>query len=181
MAEVRESYPSTEDGSGVGVPLSNAVDTVTAASGKNGSIGFAFKNSSGAVVLPALNVSGQILVTPEVGTKKFATGALAPGSGTMVDITGATITLTATKVSTDVVVTVSCYRDALFNLVQIDDATTTILARFRVGPGQFSYVWTGNKKFVTAGAAGTQTLKVQGQNQNTLSEMDAEISLIELP
>jgi hypothetical protein len=181
MAEIRESFPTTETAAGAGAPLAQAVNTVTDPAGLTGSIAFSFKDSLGKVVLPALDPEGRVPVTLEgVGVEKFATGFLAAGSATMVDITGASVALTPDKIHSQIVVTVSCFRDAIFNLVQIDDATTTILARFRVGPGQYSYTWNGHKKLVTAGSTGTQTLKVQGQNLNTQSEMDAEISFIEL-
>jgi len=179
MAEVRESFPTTEDVNGVGTPLSNAVDVTTAAAALNGAVGFAFKDSSGNVILPQLSALGAIPVTEDSGPLKFAAGVLAAGSATMVLVTGATVALTVNKVSSQIKVTGSCYRDAVFEVIWNNNASETIIGKFRVGPGQFSYTWDGWKRLVTAGATGTQELKVKAQNINALSELSAEISFIE--
>lgn len=182
MPEVRSSYPTLENTStGDGEALASVVtgDSPTA---KKASIAIGFRDSSGNLVLPQLDSEGRLPVSQNgAGIEKAAAGSLAAGSATMVDITSATLSLTVNKVYAQIVVTVSCFRDAVWNVVFVDNGVSTIIGRIHTGSGLPSYKWDANKKFVTAGATGTQTLKVQGMNATALSELDAEISCIELP
>lgn len=181
MAELKEAFPVIADSvSGAGESLISRIEG-EAGAGMEGLIGFSFKDSSGNVVLPQLDTEGRILVNMEgAGTELAGEGALAAGSATMVNITNADITLTADAIYSKLSMSVSCFREALFHLVQVDDATSTILAKVRVGPGQYSFEWYGYNKKFTAGSTGTQTLKVMGQNIDKLSEMSAELSCVEL-
>lgn len=179
MAELRESFPVLEN-TGTGAGEAIAAKQVGAAPGAhNGIMGFAFRDSSGNLVLPQLNSEGRLPVTLEgAGVELGASGALAAGSATMVDITGATVTLVAGTVYTQIRANVSCFRDSLFHVVWMDDATPTIIGKIRVGAGQYNFEWTAGKRYVTAGASGVQTLKIMGQNVNSLSEMSAELSCV---
>jgi len=180
MSEIRESFPTTELADGTGAPLANAVNTVTDPTGLNGSIGFAFKDSAGKVVLPILDAEGRLPVTLEgAGTELSGSGFLAAGSATMVAITSADITLSPSKTYTQLRVNVSCFRDALFNVIQQNDVTLTVIGRIRVGSGQYTFEWTAGKKYVVAGATGVQKILIKGQNMNTQSEMSAELSCVE--
>lgn len=180
MAEIRESFPSLEDASGVGAPLSKAVNATTDPTGLSGSIGFSFKDSLGNVILPTLDGEGRLPVSLEgAGIEKSAVGVLAAGSATMVLITGASITLTVNKIYTQIRANVSCFRDAVYNVIHSDNAVETIIGKIRVGSGQYTFEWTAGKKYVTAGATGVQLLLIKGQNQNTQSEMSCELSCVE--
>lgn len=180
MAEIRESFPILENtGTNAGEALASKQEGV-APGGHNGLMAFSFKDSAGDLALPQLDPEGRLPVTLEgVGVEKSAAGELAAGSGTMVDITGATVSLTNDKIYSQIKVNVSCFRDALFNIVFVDNGVSTIIGRGRVGSGQYSVSVDLHKKLVTAGSTGAQVLKVQGQNMNTLSAMSAEISFIE--
>ena len=180
MSESRESFPVLENtGTGAGEALASKQEGV-APGADNGLMGFAYKDNDGNLVLPQLDPEGRLPVTSEgAGVEHSAAGELAAGSGTMVDITGATITLPNDKLIREIKVNVSCFRDALFNVVALDDVTPTIIGRIRVGSGQYTFEWDGHKKEYTTGSSGTQVLKVQGQNQNTQSAMSAEISCVE--
>lgn len=180
MAEIRESFPVLENTSTqAGEALASKQEGV-APGADNGLMGFSFKDSDGNLVLPSLDSEGRLPVTSEgAGVEHSAAGELAAGSGSMVDITGATFNLPNAKVIREIRANVSCFRDALFNIVSVDDGTPTIIGRIRIGSGQYTFEWNGHKKQYTTGVTGTQTLKVQGQNQNALSAMSAEISAVE--
>jgi hypothetical protein len=172
MAEVKEVFPIVADFASEEGQSLHSIQSGVAPSTRRGIIGFSFKDSSGNVVLPQLDSQGRILTSSEgAGVEYAADGELAAGSLSMADITGAAITLTADKTYSKLQATVSCFRESVFHIVQIDDATTEILARVRVGPGQYTFTWNGGLKQFTAGSTGTQTLKVMGQNLDKASAM----------
>jgi hypothetical protein len=180
MSEIRESFPSLEDSStGAGVAAQKSQNGDSSA-GKVGMTVWAFKDSSGNIVHPQLNSLGQIPVTTEsTGTHKYARGIKSGGSAALTDITGATIALTNSKVYTKISVTVSGFRDTVCQIQWIDNLTTNIIGDINTGSGQYTFTWMQPEMQLTAGATGTQTLKVQGLNQNTLSDIKATISCVE--
>jgi hypothetical protein len=181
MAEVKEVFPIVADFATEAGESLHSIQEGVAPSTRRGSIGFAFKDSSGNVVLPQLDSEGKLPVTSEgAGIEVAANGELAAGSLSMADITGATLTLTADAEYNNLQFVVSSFRESVFHLVQIDDATTTILARVRVGPGQYTFLWNGGKRKIVAGSTGTQTLKIQGQNLDKASAMSADLSAVEI-
>ena len=135
-----------------------------AAAGTSGTVAFAFKDSSGNLVLPQLDASGQIKVSFTDNTCLKSTAGLVAGSTSLQDVTGASITLTASTSYKEIGFVLSCRRDSLFQIVQVDDATTTVIAEFIVGAGQYTIVGELHCLVITAGATGTQTLKVRGKN-----------------
>jgi hypothetical protein len=233
MADVRESFPSLEGASGEGLAL-RSVQQGEAVAGKNGALGFAFKDgsgnaiaapvkqsgdapgdavptlaakdnagnlveipvkqegqapgdavpvlgfkdSSGDLVAPQLNAAGAVPVTFDAGTEVYARGTAA-GNASLTDV--AVLTLTASTMYKGIEALVSCFRDAIFQVVQVDDATTTVLAEFLCGPGQFTNFAKLENMIITAGASGTQQLKIRAQNLNALSDFRATIASIELP
>jgi hypothetical protein len=205
MADVRESFTTLEGSSQEGLAL-RAVQQGDAVTAKNGSLGFAFmdgsgnakaapikvignapgdavpvlgfRDSSANLTAPQLDASGRLPVTFDAGTELYDRG-LASGSLTNVDV--ATIVLTATEVYKGIEVVASCFRDAIFEVVQVDDATTTILADILCGPGDYSQLVTISNMIITAGASGTQELKVRAKNLNALSDFRATIATVELP
>lgn len=225
MADLRESFATLEDSSTQEGKALAARQEGDAAAAQNGSIGFSFKDSSGNVVLPALDAAGNVpvvvdhqdqegdaaagkeglvafafkdsagdLVLPQLDSngaiqtslaatttrKKSQAGELAAGSATLADVTNASITLTASKVYYGVSMIGSCRRDALFQLVQVNDATSTVLAEFIVGAGQYSFEASLPDLEITAGATGTQTLKVVAKNFEALSSLRAVITVKEV-
>lgn len=179
MSDIRASFATLEDGTGAGVAVTKSV-AGDVASAKVGPTVFGFKDSSGNIVLPQLDAQGRLPVTNDgAGTKLSAQGSLAAGSATMVDVTGATITLVASKTYDQIVVTISCFRDAVFNIIKSDNGVATIIGKCRTGSGQYSYRWDGAGQSFVAGATGAQLLKIQAQNISTLSEFDAEVSVIQ--
>lgn len=178
--ELRESFPGLEDAAGAGVAMSKS-EAGDVAAGKIGSVGFAFKDSAGNLILPQLDAEGRILVSMDAsGTPKKASGVVTAGQATLLIVTGAELTLTASKNHSKIAVQVSCFRESYFELQQVDNLTTTVLARFRVGPGQYTAILNHPAMEVLSGATGTQKLQVFGYNIDKLSQLDANLSLIEL-
>ena len=185
MADPREIFPILDDGSDVGVVPRAVVDGVTSPAGEYGMIGFSFKNSAGNVVLPQLNPEGAIPVTLDAGTTLRANGELAAGSASLVDVTGALITATLNKAYSKLNMFVSCRRDALFQLVHVDDSggspTETVLVEAVLGAGQYSVpAKVEPDYFDTTGGTGVQEFKVKGMNFNALSSLRAALSVNEI-
>lgn len=177
MADLRESFPTLENVlTSEGVALGARAEG-DAAAGIQGSIGFAFKDSSGNVVLPQLNSQGQIQVTSELaGNGKRARGTVA-GSGTQVTV--ATLALVAGKKYENLDFVVSCFRDAVFSIIWNDNGVESILADALVGPGQFSFHAKLEELEFTAGT-GTQQILVKALNLGALSDFRAALSIKEL-
>lgn len=180
MAEVKENFPivadfATEEGQSL-----HSIQSGVAPSTRRGSIGFSFRDSAGNVVLPQLDSENRLPVSFEGAGVEYSAQGEHAGSLSAVDVTGASLTLTTSKRYTNFTATVSCFRETIFSLVQIDDATTTVIEKWRVGPGQYTFTWNGGKKFFNSGASGTQTLKIQGQNLDKAATMNASLSALEL-
>ena len=177
MADIREIFPILDDGTGAGAALSSA-QSGDAASGKIGSVAFAFQDSSGNLALPALSVSGQVPVTlAATGTQVWAQGESTAGSLTVVNV--ATLTLTAGKDYSDIMILVSSRRDALFQLVWNDNGTPNVIYDVIVGAGQYSFsVCIDNVKF-TAGASGTQQLILKAHNFEKASALRGTVAAME--
>jgi len=178
MADKRESFPSLEiDGTEVGAALA-ARQHGDAALAKNGAIGFAFRDASDNVVMPKLNSAGQLPVTSEAsGNGKTANGKLV-GTQTQADV--AVLTLTPDKRYENLDLIVSCFRDSIFELVQVDDATETSHGEFLVGPGCVSLHAKLQEFEILAGSTGTQELIIRGENANATSDMRAIFTIKEL-
>ena len=172
----RESFPTLEDASGEGVAL-RAMQQGDSPTSKNGAIGFAFRDSFGNVVLPQLLPDGSISISTDApGT---AIKVRNENAGSLSPVTVASLTLTATKVYEDVAMVLSCFQESLLELVQLDNATETVLCEYLVGPGQYTIESEYFDK-VTAGATGTQTLRIRGTNFKHTSTMRAYLRATEL-
>lgn len=151
----------------------------------NGLIGFSFKDSSGNVVLPQLDASGRIPVTPDpTGVCYYGNGELAAGSLSLADITNAVATLVLEKSYSQIGAFASCLQTSLFQIVHVDDAggtpVETVLGEFIVGPGQFSFEAELHCFILsTVGNTGIQELKLKGQNFRKLSSMRGSVSALE--
>jgi len=182
MADTREIFGTLEDlTTNSGANLAKRVEG-NASSGINGSIGFAFKDSSGNVILPQLTGAGQVPVSLSApGVKKHVRGEDAAGSATVVTV--ATLALTATKVYADLNFIVSCRRAALFQIIWNDAGAETVLADAIVDAGQYSFHAFMNDVMFTAGATGTQQLLVKANNldgASKVSALRATVDILEL-
>lgn len=181
MAHVRESFPVLEDAltkEGVAPHKSQNGD---ASAGKVGMTVWAFKDASGNLVHPQLNSEGALVVTSEgAGISKSATsdGEVA-GSLTLTTI--CEVSLTASKTHGKIHAHGSCFKEAIFYLIQQDDATETIISSFIVGPGQYSFnADLKSTEFVT-GSTGTQKLILKAKNLSKESDFLGDISCLEFP
>jgi hypothetical protein len=180
MADLREAFPILEDLTGAGVAPSKS-ENGDASAGKVGATVWAFKDASGNLVHPQLTPDGRIPMTQDAaGTFRNAKGELASGSATFADVTGASLTLAPSKTFVKLSAMVSCFREAIFQITQINDASTTILAEIVIGPGQYTFTWTQPDFEISSGSTGTQTLKVVGKNLDKLSSLRATITCVEV-
>lgn len=177
MSHVRESFPVLVDATGEGTDI-RAMQVGDAPASKNGLIGFSFKDSSGNVVLPTLASNGTLPVS--LGAASTPKSVRNENAGSLTALVVASLTLTASKVYEELCVTVSSYQETHFQLVQVDDATTTVIDDYIVGPGQYTFHADLCNTTITAGATGTQVLKIMGTNLKKASNMQARISAAEL-
>lgn len=178
MADTAELFRILEDGSSNGVaPRAKAVGD--APSTDNGLMGFSFRDSGGNLVLPQLNASGQLPVTlGAAGTAVRNSGTATPGalnSDTIVN----TIVLTASETYEATMAMASSFQDCLWRLIHHDNGVNNELARFVTGSGDFTHSTDLSNITFTAGATGTQELRLVGrQLRGGLSDMHGTISAL---
>lgn len=188
MADVQELFPTTKASDDSGVALDNAVDATTAAAALNGAVGFAFKDSSGDVILPALTAAGAISVdTGAAGTQKQDEGTVT-STGLDNEDTIATITaLTVAKVHTIQFYQTSSYHPTRWAAYYVDDAggspVDTLIATWLTGPGDFNHCCSPTcMTFDTTGGTGTQEFQIRGtQLRGAVTDMHAFGCLTEAP
>lgn len=183
MADPKESFPILVDGTtgaGASPTKKSAGD---AAAGAVGSVAFAWRDSSGNVVLPQLDANGKVQVSAQqtASSYKTAKGENATGSLSAADVTGASITLAASKLITGIEVVGSCRQPSLFQLIKSDNAAETVLTEFIVGPGQYTFYAKLDNLSFTTGATGVQLLKFKANNFELLSSLRATINCIQGP
>lgn len=177
MGDVRAPFPMIQDTNEVGKVLDQAVDATTAVAGLLGLIGFAFKDANGNAVLPQLDAEGKLPVTSDAaGTILRARGVNIDQDSSADDVAGASITLPVDTTFVQLGMVVSCRRAALFELVQVDDATTTILHSVLVDSGQYTVNVSLPVDQIISGSTGTQTLKVRAATFEKAANVYASLS-----
>lgn len=182
MADPRVSFPVLEDSATqAGLPIHKVLQG-DAQSGKNAVPVLGFKDAAGNLRYPKVDALDRVLVSANAGDTAclWARGELAAGNAAFTLVTGATLTLIADLTYEDVGVVVSCTRDAHFQIVQVDDATETILADVILEGGESTTSFVFHCLSFTAGSTGTQTLKVMGKNFNALSALRATLVATEI-
>lgn len=205
MAETREVFTPIEDSTGEGLayvgkapgaaqstdeqaPVLPAVDGSSnlqniphrsvGDADSDGIPGFSFKDSSGNLVRPQLNSSGEIPVG-EAGTKAHASAvATIAALNTEQDV--AEITLAASDVVDLTLAMGSAFQPMLWIVYKNDDSTRTELARFVTGPGDFSHALSLSSGDIqmTAGATGTQKIEIRAtQLRGKLTDAHATIAI----
>ena len=154
MANERESFPTLEDGTeeGAAISLRQAGDAVSSAnehgvlvaedsgsllqhleqrdegqsgSGVAGLAPFVAEDDSGNLIRLKVNSDGELVVSSELtGIRKTDQAVVTGVIGVQTDV--ASITLTISKDHDEPEILVSSTRTVLWELIQIDDATTTI-------------------------------------------------------
>jgi hypothetical protein len=180
MADVREVFPVLEDGSNVGAALSKS-QAGDASSAKVGLTGFTFRDSSGNLVLPQLTASGKIAVDAGTAASGTCKADYDTNAGSLTNVNLGSITLTASKVISDVEAQLSCSRSALAEIVWDDNGAETILGWIMTGPGQFTAHLDINCLTFTSGATGTQSLILRAKNLDKAASLYGTIACLEAP
>lgn len=179
MAHVRESFPILEDSvTKEGIAL-HKTENGEASAGKVGATVWAFKDASGNLVHPQLNSEGAIVVTSEgAGVPKSATsdGEVA---GSLTLVTVCEVALSVDKTYGKVSANGSCFKEAIFYLVALDDAAEVILGSFIVGPGQYSFNLDLIATEFESGSTGTQKLQLKAKNLNKASDFLGSVACLE--
>jgi len=173
-------FPILEDiATEAGVNLSQAVPG-NAPTGRNGLMALAFKDNAGNLVLPQLTSEGKIAVDFEgAGVSKSATSdGEIPGAATETVV--AEVSLTALKTYGKIHGNCACFKEAIFYLYQVDDATETKIGHALVGPGQYTFKIDLGQKEIVAGATGTQKLSLRALNLTSkLSDFLGDVACLE--
>lgn len=179
MADLRTVFVNLEDASSqAGLPLHKALEGDAILN----------KNAHGALVAKDSEANFKYLEIDDAGALKVSLGsayACLSDSGTHAGDTSyqtlVTIGLTIDKVYKDVEALVSCFRDAVFQIIHMNDGVPTILADgVRAGAGQYNQMLRFECMEFTAGASGTQDLVIKGKNTVVASTMDATLSVKEM-
>lgn len=182
MADPREVFPVLEDASTqAGLPI-HKVAQGDALAGKNAVPVLGFKDAAGNLRYPKVDAQDRLLTNSDVGDEAClsARGELAAGSNVFATVTGGVITLQADLEYHSVGFLVSCRRSAHFQIVQVDDATETILADIILEGGQSTASEELRCLSFVAGSTGTQELKVVGKNFEALSALRATLTVTEV-
>lgn len=177
--DVRETFPITEDATtGAGLNPTSRVEGDAAAAMK-GLIGFAFKDSSGNVILPQLTSEGKLPVDfASAGVPKSAQCGTAV-AGSLTQVLVCEVALTISKTYGKISARGACFREAIFQLIQLNDVTSTVLDEFIVGPGQFSYEIQMGALEILTGGTGTQKLQLKAKNLDKASDFRGSLSALE--
>lgn len=181
MADPRTSFTVLEDSSSqAGLPLHKVLEG-DAYAAKNALPALVAKSGTNLTYLKVNPTTGALLVDTGAATECLkAKGELAAGSSSLALVTGATIPLAVSTTFESVAFIVSCRRDALFQIIQVDDVTETILGEIVVGSGQYTISDQLHCLSFTSGATGTQSLKVMAKNFEALSSLRASITVEEV-
>jgi len=180
MADLRTSFPVLEDVSTqAGLPLHKVAEGDAAAS-KNALAALVAKDASDNLIYLNVDAAGNLLVSDSKDyTSLGDTGSVAGNTSSFQDVV--TLTLVVEKVYENINFIAGCFRDAIYQIVQVDDTTTTIIAEgILVGSGAFSFAQELPGLTFTAGATGVQTLKLQAKNLTVESNCRGTLTVNEL-
>jgi hypothetical protein len=179
MAHLRETFPILENlATGEG-EVANTANAGEAAAGKHGISAFSFKDSAGNFVHPTLTPEGKIQVDLEGSgvAKKASSAGEIVGSLTLTVI--AEIPLTVSKTYGRIKAQGSCFKEAIYYLIQLDGVTETIIGHCIVGAGEYNAEIDMGIGEVVAGAAGTQKLILKAKNLTKVSDFLGHVSCLE--
>ena len=182
MADLRASFTVLEDvSSQAGLPLHKVLEA-DAAAAKNALPALVAKDAGGLLRYNKTNTAGEVSVVVTSGKTCMSARGTASGSATFVDV--ATITLVNGEKYQDLDWVVSCFRDAVYEVLIVEDVggldTEIILADILVGPGDFTDSGVLRCQEFTAPAADVNVLKVRAKNMNALSDFRASITIGQL-
>lgn len=179
MSHIRETFPILENFTTDEGEVAHLAKAGEAVANKNGLSAFAFKTHDGNFVHPTLTPEGKVPVDFEgagVSKKDSSEGEIA-GSLTLTTI--AEIALTASKTYGRISARGSCFKEAIFYLVQQDDVTETIIGHGMVGAGDYNTRIDMGTAEIVAGATGTQKLILKAKNLNKVSDFLGDVACLE--
>lgn len=179
MSHLRETFPVLENlatGEGEVLNTANAGETAV---GKHGLSAFTFKDSLGNYVHPQLTSEGKVPVDFEGAgiSKKASSNGEVVGSLTLTTI--AEISLTPGSTNGKISAKGSCFKEAIFYLIQVNDVTETIIGHGIVGAGDYNTLIDIGIGEVVAGATGTQKLILKAKNLTKTSDFLGHVSCLE--
>lgn len=184
--ERRPSTPTLEDAtnSNAGAAKSlKAEGSAAASGGTNYDAGFVAKDGSGNLQFLKVNANRELVIDSDGSDKAclYAEGTIDDGVGTFTTV--CEITLTNDYAYKNIEIHVSCFRDTVFKVEWVDDEggggeTFNQLLKGRLGKESNYHAMMECLKF-TAGAAGTQKLRIQAYNTGALSDIDATIAVLQ--
>jgi hypothetical protein len=205
MSNEREVFTILEDADGAGVALKKKAEgdaaaganLVPAAVGKKAGNfvllpvstegsdigdampGLVAKDAAGDLKYLKVNADGEVLVSAEQEGTEIADEASVLGVlATQTEVVA--LTLAASEDYQDVEVLASCTQPCLWEIIQTNDETDTRKASFLTGPGQFSFSKLFKHIKFSAGASGTQELKLMGtQLSGKASDMNGYMAVIQ--
>jgi hypothetical protein len=177
MTDLRTSFPILEDsGTQAGLPLHKVLEA-DALTAKNAHAAFVAKRQSdGSARYLNMDSAGNLLVTMDGGgTPKKARGSVV-GSTSITTVCD--IALSVGAVYKGLSWVVSCFRDAIYEIVAIDDPSGTptevILADVLVGSGDITDSGELRNVTFTAGAT-APILRVRAKNTSVASDFRASV------
>jgi ribonucleotide monophosphatase NagD (HAD superfamily) len=181
MADVRTSFTVLEDvTTQAGLPL-HKVAQGDAITGKNAIAALIAKDPAGNLIYPVTNSQGELVVSTESSTASALLSEDGTSAGSLTDVDVVTLTLQNSMTYRELEAIVSCFRDAVFKIVHVDDAVTNILVPgVRCGAGSLNAILNFKTLEFVTGATGTQELKIIGKNLNVQATMDGVLSVKEI-
>ena len=205
MSDIREVFTVLEDASGAGVSWEhkhqgdaivdvNLAPVVTGVD-KDGNFSLlpleiegeaignaipvlAGKDENGDLAFIPIYNGGVVVSDDKKGTALHGVATVTAVLNTMTLVTE--ISLTATKISKEIVAIVSNTFATLWELTSVDNAVETTLARWLTGPGMFTFRFSDENLLVTAGATAPK-LRISGkQFVGAASDMHASLSCYQL-
>lgn len=184
--DIRESFPTLEDASGVGTPLDKSQEG-DAAAGKVGSTSFVYKDSDGNLVLPQLDSQGRL----PVNTGFAGTRLRAPATSVAGYLLGGPVYSFSTVLSldaasgtnyVDIKGRVNCRRSALFQLLYQDAGSTVILDEVILDSGEYSAeIGLGlGDQFNVPSSGVTPAFIIQAGNFEKASDLHASLCCVQL-
>jgi hypothetical protein len=137
--------------------------------------GLVAKDSSGNLAFIKLNSDGEVIVSSgSDGTPLSATAIVAGVLNTVTTVVN--LALTVNKKYEEIEFQTACTFPVFWELVQVNDVTLTVVSSWITGAGMYSYGNILKNLLVTAGASGTQQLRIRGtQLQGPASDMHATV------
>ncbi len=177
MADERELFSILEESDGAGAAPAKKQEGDSPAAA-NGSIGFAFKDSSGNVILPSLDSNGKLPVSSDApGTCRSAVGSITVAALATEEAV-ATITLTASADHTNMKANVSSTQPCKWRMEHNDNGTPMVLDHGISGSGQYTIQMSPSCDF--SAGTGVQELKIYvEQLRGKLSDAHASVSVLE--